>query len=122
MASEYEPEFTHNQGLVVGLAGMVLFFGLLFFVEDHQAELGFGAFVAIVSTIVIRRDLVRRRWFQLFIAAVALAHVGLFLLNPGSDFSRGGFKLFVLCEVVLVLGAAFALEWLVSSRGKVSAK
>ena len=113
MTTDYEPEFTHKQGLAVALAGAFLFFGLLYFVEEHQAELAFGAFAAIASTMVVRRDLLRCRWFLAFISIAAFAHIAFVLIAPWTDFSRGGFKLFVLCDVLLVLGLAFALERLV---------
>ena len=99
------------------MAALPIFVGFLYFDERH-AELAVGAFMAIVATAVIRRDLVRHRWFQLFILVVAAAHLTLILVSPGHDFSRGGIGLFVLADLLLVLGLAYVTEKTVTALGR----
>ena len=117
MTTPYEPEFTHNEGLMVGLAALPIFVGFLYFDESH-AELAVAAFMAVAATVVIRRDLIRQRWFQLVVVVVAAAHLALILVSPGHEFSRGEIGLFVLADLLLVLGVVYLTERILTAFGR----
>jgi hypothetical protein len=117
MTTPYEPEFTRNEGLLVGLAALPVFLGFLYFDERH-AEQAVSAFMAVAATAVIRRDLIRRRWFQIFVVVVTMAHLALILASPGYDFTRGEIGLFLLADLLLVLGLAYLAEKVVTALGR----
>ena len=116
MTEIYKPEFTYKQGAAVGLAGASLFFALIYFDQGQRAHMALSGLIALLSTLVIRRDLIRRRWFQYYFALMAITHLALVILIPPTGFDKSGFKLFVLGDILIVLASAFALEKLIFLR------
>lgn len=109
------PEFTHKQGLAVGLCILAFGAGLLLVGGDQWFDPGIIAVTAVGTTAFVQRRLLRRRWFMIFLAAMVMLHLGLVLAFP-VDLARSEFKLWAIADTVGVLGLSFGLERLMAPR------
>lgn len=113
MEQQKAPEFTHKQGLAVGLSTLIFGAALLLLGGDRWFDVGIIAFTAIAATIFIQRRLLRRFWFMLFLVVMVLMHLALVLAFP-INLDRSGFKLLAVADFVCVLGLALGLERLMA--------
>ena len=115
MAVEEGLESTHKQALAIVATAALLGAGLLLVGGDQWFQVALIGYTAVATTVVVYRDLLRRVWFKVFLAAMVLLHLGFVLVFP-EDLDRSEFKLLLIADVVGVLGLACALNKLMSRR------